>query len=505
MIKRKQADEHDVILLGCSVGNLVAGTLLSRGRLSVLLLKEQGYPAPVTYSGYRFVPFGSFSEKIWTTRFVKRLFHDLHLPIPTHLQKETAQTRGGGDLPGDRVTFQIILPGARIDLFHEPARMEREWRREFPGEVSQIEKLFTEVGDAASRLKEERKGKRSRPFFPLRLPSFLKMFQPSERLLDLSPFSEEFQTCARLQLLAWGNLIPTQVSMSLASYLLSTRDRGEWMSDVDLEAWRERVFQEFLRVGGRVEEIDVVEEISKRWGKGFAMRLGGDRRIVRSQALILGVPLQRVVTLPGTWGRRLAKMGKCISPRYILYPLFIGVRAKGIPVGMRERLISIQNLTEAYDKGNLLLLSLSPKEDTNGAPQGGRALTVESLISWEKYEREWSQADLDQHRDGVLKHLYHLMPFLENHIEFLEVDSGREWISHWSYPHFLYESSSQFHWRDGLIPCKIGKKLYVIGRQNFPHLGLEGEVLSGLMAAHEILKREGGHPWRRGIGSRLRW
>jgi len=40
-----------------------------------------------------------------------------------------------------------------------------------------------------------------------------------------------------------------------------------------------------------------------------------------------------------------------------------------------------------------------------------------------------------------------------------------------------------------LIPIRISKNLYFIGKENFPYLGLEGEVWGGLRVGEEILKR----------------
>ena len=85
-----------------------------------------------------------------------------------------------------------------------------------------------------------------------------------------------------------------------------------------------------------------------------------------------------------------------------------------------------------------------------------------------------------------MKHLCHLIPFLENHIEFIDSDWGNELIRHWSYPHFIYESAFDYHWREGLVPTRISKNLYLAGNENFPYLGLEGEALSGWMVAREI-------------------
>ncbi len=51
---------------------------------------------------------------------------------------------------------------------------------------------------------------------------------------------------------------------------------------------------------------------------------------------------------------------------------------------MRDLLVSILDLEKPYGGGNLLLLHLGPKGDGEWAPEGKRALTVESLISVEQ-------------------------------------------------------------------------------------------------------------------------
>jgi hypothetical protein len=88
-----------------------------------------------------------------------------------------------------------------------------------------------------------------------------------------------------------------------------------------------------------------------------------------------------------------------------------------------------------------------------------------------------------------MKHLNHLIPFLEQFLEFTDFDWANEQIRRWSYSHFLYEATSRFDWREGVVPIRLSKRLYFTGKENFPYLGVEGEVLSGLMVAEQILKK----------------
>jgi hypothetical protein len=221
------------------------------------------------------------------------------------------------------------------------------------------------------------------------------------------------------------------------------------------------------------------------WIKRITLLPKGEERIFRPNFLIFNSPLHRLSNLLGKKGRLLSKWGERIAPRYVLIPLFLGIREKVVPVGMRDLLVSILELNKPYEGGNLLFLGLSQKGDETEAPDGRRALTVESLMD----PKKWDPDSFAEHQKGVMKHLYYLIPFLEEHVEFMDW----EWTNHhfpsWSYPHFFYETPFHFQWRKGVVPNRISKNLYFIGKENFPYLGMEGEVLSGLMVAQQILEK----------------
>jgi hypothetical protein len=40
-----------------------------------------------------------------------------------------------------------------------------------------------------------------------------------------------------------------------------------------------------------------------------------------------------------------------------------------------------------------------------------------------------------------------------------------------------------------VVPMRMSKNIYFVGKENFPHLGLEGEIFSGLMVGQRILKK----------------
>ncbi len=484
-------NEHDVIVLGSGLGGLVAGTLLSKNNHSVLLLREKGYQSSYSTKGYHFIPFSNLSEKSLKPSLVRKISQTLNLSLLMGTREDGKRPRATSDKSKPRTAFQVVLPKARVDIFPQGPLSQQEWKREFPKEVVQIEGFYNELHQIQHLLQKENVKRNASGFFlPFQAHSFVKKkfsidpFPREEIDKKLSPFSREFREFIQLQLIAWGNLYPNRLPISLAAHILFD-ETNELSSDIEIEKLETEIHSQFLRSGGRIEEIDRVKEINSRWRKGINVSLEGDPKGYGSQFLIINSPIHRISSCLREKRGELLKWGKRIKPLYVMIPLFLGIHEKVIPVGMKDLLISLLDLEKPYEGGNLLLLSLSRKGDESKAPEERRALTVEGLIDAGK----WEQNFLADYRQGVMNHLVHLFPFLENYIEFVDDQWVRDHASKWSYSHFFYEAAPDFLWREGVAPMRMSRNIYFVGKENFPYLGLGGELFSGLTVAQQILKR----------------
>ncbi len=475
---KQHSNEYGAIVLGSGLGGLIAGTLLLKKNYDVLLLKEKKYLSSFEKEGYRFIPFSSFSERHLNFNFLKKISQLLNFPLKN-------QDRGRDK------AFQVILPNARIDFINNRSFLSMEWEREFPEEVVQIENFFNDMDHLQQDLREMRSKEGSESVFPIRPQSrgpkwFSFPTFPKGRLDErLAPFSKEFREFIQLQLISWGNLFSNQLPISLAAYLLLNPETNEWAPNINLEWLKKILSEKFFQSGGMMEEVEGVEEVKMKWRKGFSVSLKGREHPFQSKFLILNSPLRGFSNLLGKKRKWLTVWEQKIKPRYVLLPLFLGIREKVVPVGMKDSLVSMLDLNKPFEDANVLFIALSPKGDETEAPAGRRALIVENLIPIQK----WDQIFLMYHQKEVLNHLHHLFPFLEKNIEFMDWNWGHEQYSSWSYPQFIYETSADFQWREGVVPPRIAKNLYFIGKENFPYLGLEGEVLSGLLTAQQILQK----------------
>jgi phytoene dehydrogenase-like protein len=491
MTMKQPRNDQEVIVLGSGLGGLVAGTLLSRNNHSVLLLREKGYQSSYSTQGYHFLPFSNFSEKSLKPSLVRKISQTLNLSLLMGTRENGKHAKAASDRLKQRTISQVVLPRARIDIFSERSLSQKEWKREFPKEVSQIEEFYGELDQIQPLLEKENWKKHTPAFFPFRRRSFINnIFSfdpfPKEKMdKRLSPFSKEFREFVQLQLISRGNFYSDQFPLSLVTQVLFD-GIDELNSDIDSEKVEKELINQFLRSGGRIEEIDGVKEMRLDHRKGVLLTLEGNPVAFRPQFLVINSPLHRISPFLGKKGKRLSKWEKKIKPLYMMIPLFLGIHEKVVPIGMKDLVLSIMDLEKPHDDGNLLFLSLSQKGDETRAPAGRRALTVESLMEVGK----WEQTPLAEYQRGVMKHLYYLFPFLENYTEFVDFQWANDQVPKWSYSHFLYQATSDFCWREGVVPMRISKNIYFVGKENFPYLGLGGEVFSGLTVAQQILKKK---------------
>jgi phytoene dehydrogenase-like protein len=487
---KQPGNDQEVIVLGSGLGGLVAGTLLSRNNRSVLLLRERGYQSSYSTKGYHFLPFSNFSEKFLKPSLVRKISQTLNLSLLMGTREDGKHAKISSDKLRQKSVLQVVLPGARIDVFSERSLSREEWKREFPREVGQIEEFYNELDRIHPLLEKENWKRHSSAFFPFQRRSLLRnifSFDPlpkekmDQRLLS---FSKEFREFIQLQLISRGNFYSDQFPLSLMTQVLF-EGTNELNSDIDSEKVEKELIHQFLRSGGRIEEIDRVKEMNIGGRKGVSLALEGSPAVFRSQFLIINSPLHRISPFLGKKQKGLSKFERKIKPLYVMIPLFLGIHEKVVPVGMKDFLLSILDIEKPHDDGNLLFLSISPKGDETRAPAGRRALTVESLMEAGK----WEQIPLAEYQKAVMKHLYHLFPFLEDYIEFVDFQWASDQVPKWSYSHFLYQPTSDFYWGEGMVPMGISKNVYFVGKENFPYLGLGGEVFSGLTVAQQILKK----------------
>jgi hypothetical protein len=89
----------------------------------------------------------------------------------------------------------------------------------------------------------------------------------------------------------------------------------------------------------------------KKWLRGFVLSLKGETRILRSKFLLFNSPLHHLSHLLGQKDRKLSRWKEKIQPRYTLFPVFLGIDEKVVPVGMKDLVVSILDPEKPYGDG----------------------------------------------------------------------------------------------------------------------------------------------------------
>jgi hypothetical protein len=93
----------------------------------------------------------------------------------------------------------------------------------------------------------------------------------------------------------------------------------------------------------------------------------------------------------------------------------------------------------------------------------------------------------------MMIHLSEVAPFLDRWIRVMdEGPSLGRYGSQWSCRDIIYETTSSFRVGKEILPIVMPMEgLFLASRENFPYLGFEGEILSGIKTAEAVFKRFG--------------
>jgi len=223
--------------------------------------------------------------------------------------------------------------------------------------------------------------------------------------------------------------------------------------------------------------------------------LGGRRKI--EAAVFEGrseeMPLDLVITggdpedllpwLP-SGGRGYDRVLSRLAPSHFRYSIFLGVASQVVPPDLAEHAVLVDDSAGGADlPGGCMLMSTSP-EGSPLAPDGFRAITVSSLLP---YEEDGSlPKDLDAVAGRMLDQVKWLLPWMERHVEILQVPTSTEVTDDCPIAVDARPAAYTPAFPPGDDPIAAGlgvflphRNVFCAGPAAFPVLGLGGEALAG--------------------------
>jgi phytoene dehydrogenase-like protein len=475
----------DVVILGTNAAGILAGALLTKKGFSVLLLEEKEKAGTVR-GKYRFRRFCNFSEVLVRKTVIEGVYQLLDLALDH------------GDFTCRRdFKCQIILPGHRVDISSDPNDLLGEMKREFPRDFGLIETLY-------GRLKEEdwirrtmmaigdEKSLRGRIERQLAQAYHTLSDRPLSAFLGSLKGDRTFARFIDVQIKSMSYLDADDSPFSLASHLMGTLLEDEVFTDMTSpRGFMEKVKREVVRGGGRISAIESYKGIRIEKSPGEFSIHTGDSKTTSSRVCIGNLPFTQLRELiPSAFsGRKWERKGKLLWPKYFVLSLNLGIDARGVPVGLGDCFVSLRDGVVPYENANLLMGFMGP--EGVGAPSGKRAITVNSFVPMALGKAD--RAEIKGVIENMVCHLLEVAPFLDKSIRLIDArPSVERYRSQGSNSDIVYGATSPFRVGRAILPTITPMEgLFIASRENFPYLGFEGEIISGIEAAQAVSHRFG--------------
>jgi hypothetical protein len=476
----------DVIILGANVGGILAGALLTKRGFSVLILEEK-VKAGSARRKYQFRRFTNLSEILLSRGVIEGVYHLLDLPF-AH----------GEFTPRADLKCQILLPNHRVDISGDRAVLLDQMKKEFPRDFGLIETFYSQlqkgnwirhnimaIGDEQPLIGRIKRwvapvyhGLSDRP-----LSAFLASVKGDRALARFID----------VQIKSMSYLIADDLPVSLASHLIGILVEDEAFTDImGSQGFMDRVKGEAVRGGGKINALESFNTLCIEKDPGeFRIYTKGEGKPILSRVLIGDIPFTQLRKLIPTAfpERKWVEKDKRLWSQYFMLSLNLGIDARGIPVGLGDCIVSLRDLDASYENGNLLMVFLGP--EGVGTPSGKRPVTVNALVSVAKGRS--ARAGIKGVIEDMLTHLLEIAPFLDRSIRLIDGRPSLErYRSEWTNSDIIYGGTSSFRVGDEILPTVTPMEgLFLACRGNFPYLGFEGEILSGIKVAEAVLKRFG--------------
>jgi phytoene dehydrogenase-like protein len=476
---------YDTILIGKDVGTLMAALASSSQGRRTLLLSDGSDPAVYTGSGCTF----NIDPFPWTGLGNGDSFLHFHLK---NVILETILPFFVPLNPG----LQIILPENRLDIFSGHKHLIQEVSREFPGREAKINALYEAVLHANRLLSKLIMDYPTlRPGTIKKSPGFLK---------NLALYLREKSRCDSI----FRGIRDDSMRLFFESQLavLSNRHPVEWKYSPMLPHIITKPLRGvFYPLGGKQVVLDALEDLFVRQGGVLLKGSDIDRITVKtglyqiegrageevlqfsSSHLIVSKAwknMDRLLKADDRKARRFAGYLKRSEKQLHPFTLYMSVLDKGLPEKMSEYVALIPDKNKPLNDLNFIFAELSRREDYGRAPEGKRALSATIFLN--KAPSNHQDGELSDLADKLLQNLDGFLPFLSENIDFLDIgqciDLSRKFeVTATHRYRTLRHSLLHLSTLSSKTPLK---NVYMTGKDIFPDLGFEGEVLSGLNAAN---------------------
>jgi phytoene dehydrogenase-like protein len=471
---------YDTIIIGRDLSSLIAALAASSHGLKTLLVTEGNQETEHRDAGYAFpidpMPLSGFGCE----QTVLRLLGELHLSLaeaPKMLLMDPA--------------FQVILPGHRVDLFHDQNQMINDMTREFPLREQEIKRVYNAVLKASSLVErwigEDCTGQ-SDPLmkifrYAVRLPAAIATYSLAVRGNGVDCTLERFIE-AQMAVLSHLDMDSRFLPLT-AGYLLSLPSRGVFYPLGGRNAWMTWLRKEYIASGGELMDGCSVMRIDTKPEIIVDIEYAGSSSILHSNTLIISTHWEKLNLLLFHQKAFRSVVHRLSSNHPNAYPfcLQLGVHQEGLPEKMAPYVAMVSDDKIPARHQNLVFIERSLQGETGRAPEGRRALSATVFLKESPLVLD--DTELKGIAKTIIDSLEGFLPFLRESIDYVNIEKSISFArqSQESINQKYRERKRSIIAMKTLSPKTPLHNVLLTGGILRAGLGFEGEILSGIDAA----------------------
>ena len=476
---------YDVIVCGDEFAGLVAAALLGRRGLRVLLVGADS-ERPLLDIGGVTLSRGPALLPSLDAPPIARVLNELSLVQVMHRRAPALD-------PG----FQVALPRHRFDVSSDDATFRRELNREWPAETSIIVDAVARMTGISALCDPLLSSELTLPpdgFWERRELGRVESLLPRPGVDLLAPLDPQhpFRAVAAAPAVLGSSLGPGDIGAVTLSRAFDHERRGLHRLEGGQAALSSLFLEKIETFSGERRDKVLPVEIVQRRGRAIGLRVRPRDETIGCHTLVWAGPAAAALPLLGDRvGRKAREATQALRPVCYRYTLALLLRPAALPEGMGTRVFSIGDPGRALIEENALAVTVGQR---NPREPDAVPVWVECLVPAPAVEA--GPGHLGALRGRVREQLGRLMPFFSEHLIALasphdglppEIPGGAAKALPLSAqpmpPVYSAEQVRPFD-ASGIPHAALGiKNLFVVGRENLPGLGLEGDFVAawGLM------------------------
>jgi phytoene dehydrogenase-like protein len=476
---------YDTIIIGQDLSSLIAALAASSHGLKTVLITEGIGETEHRDEGYSFsidpMPLSGFADRQTVFCLLRKL--NLRTEAPKMLLMDPA--------------LQVILPGHRVDLFHDARKLINDMIREFPQERHEIKRLYRAFFKSAALIErwvsQDDAG---------RADFFMKVLRRVAR------FPAAASGCYSLAISENGNdralkqVIQAQIAILShldtdsrllplsAAYLLSSPARGIFCPLGGRTAWTQWLRKEYANAGGILMDGCSVMRIDTKSEIIVDLEHAGSSTTLHGKTLVVSAHWEKLKLLlfHSKVFRSLVHRLSSNHPNAYPFCLHLGVHEEGLPERMAPYVAVILDDKMPVCYHNLVFIEKSLQGDTSRAPEGRRA--VSATIFLKNSPLLIDDSELKSISKTVINSLESFLPFLRENIDYVNIDKSIAFARQsQEIVNKKYQSrKSSIIAMNTLPPVTPLSNVFLTGGILRAGLGFEGEILTGMDAAFLVEK-----------------